>query len=144
MLTFDVTDAIDTKALTMLQNDLIGWITTVNGSGEPRSVPVWFVWDDGRIVLFTRPGTAKVRNLRSGSPVQFHLHAGGPFGDDVVIIDGDADVVDDGTAEWMPSHRDAYVEKYRAAIEDYGMTLEQIVETFSTRITITPRRMRAW
>ncbi|UNK71155.1 pyridoxamine 5'-phosphate oxidase family protein [Microbacterium sp. H1-D42] len=144
MFTLDTNDTRDAKALGMLQSDLIGWITTVSAQGEPRSVPVWFYWDDTSIVVLTQPGTAKVTHLLAGSPVQFHLHAGGPYGDDVVIIDGDAEVAENGTAEWMLAHRDAYEQKYSAAIKDYGQSIDQIIDTFSTRITITPRRLRAW
>lgn len=144
MLTLDTNSDRDAKALAMLQNDTIGWITTVNRRGKPRSVPVWFFWHDGRIVILTQPGTAKLRNLAAGSPVQFHLHAAGPFGDDVVIIDGDAEVTENGTAEWMLTHRDGYEAKYAAAIEGYGQPLDQIIDTFSTTITITPQELHAW
>lgn len=144
MLTLDVNDPRDAKASGMLERDLIGWISTVDEHGRPRSVPVWFFWHDGRVMILSKPDTAKVRHLRAGSPVQFHLQAGGPFGDDVVILDGTADVTDGGTVAWMAEHATAYAAKYGEAMNDYGLSQRETAEVFSTLILITPTQVRAW
>ena len=44
----------------------------------------------------------------------------------------------------MAQHQEAYVGKYAAAIESFGMPLEGIVEQFSTIIRFTPSKLLAW
>ena len=44
-----------------LAEDLIIWLTTVDPSGRPHSVPVWFWWDGEQITIFSQPETRKAR-----------------------------------------------------------------------------------
>lgn len=141
---FDISSPAHEKALRMLERDLIAWITTVGPDGRPHAVPVWFFWDGDRVIIFSEPGTRKVAHIRAGSPVLVHLQAGGRFGDDVVILNGRAELSDRPAAEWLAGFRDDYVEKYTDAIADYGMPLEKISETFSTAIVFTPDAVKAW
>ena len=141
---FDIASPAHEKALRMLERDLIAWITTVGPDGRPHAVPVWFFWDDDRVVIFSEPRTRKVAHIRAGSAVLVHLQAGGRFGDDVVILDGRAEISDRPAADWLAGFRDEYVEKYADAIADYGMPLEKISETFSTAIVFTPDAVKAW
>lgn len=136
--------ALSPKALGMLEHDLIAWIVTVDESGAPHAVPVWFFWHDARLVVFSEPDTQKVRHIRAGSRVLVHLQAGGEFGDDVLILHGDARIADAPASEVLSSFRDAYAEKYATAIADYGMGLEDIEQKFSTAIEFTPRRVQSW
>ncbi len=140
----DVNDEKGAKALRMLEEDLIGWITTIAKDGTPRAVPVWFWWEDGRIHVLSEPKTGKVAHIRRGSPVLFHLEAGGPFGDDVVILHGSAEIASESTAQWLAPRRDAYIAKYADAIEAYGMGVDEMADTFSTMIVFTPERAQTW
>jgi PPOX class probable F420-dependent enzyme len=141
---FDLSAPEYEKARRMLQTDLIAWFTTVTSDGKPHAVPVWFFWHDGRVVIFSEPGTVKVTHVREGSPVLVHLHAGGPFGDDVVILHGRAEVSERDAESWIGEFRDAYAEKYADAIDAYGMPLEAIPEKFSAALVFTPERLQAW
>ncbi|PWD51041.1 hypothetical protein C8046_10670 [Serinibacter arcticus] len=142
--TFDPENDAHAKALGMLERDLIAWIVTTAEDGSPRAVPVWFFWHDGRLSILSEPGSHKVAHVRRGSPVLVHLQAGGPFGDDVVVLRGSAEVLDRGTLSWLEDHREAYSAKYAEAIEAYGMPIEDIVEKFSTVLTFTPEHLLAW
>jgi PPOX class probable F420-dependent enzyme len=141
---FDITAPEYEKARRMLQTDRIAWFTTVGEDGAPHAVPVWFFWHDGKVVVFSEPRTVKVRHVLRGSPVLVHLHAGGPFGDDVVILSGRAEVIVGGGADTLATFRDAYAEKYAEAIEAFGMPLDAITEKYSTTLTFTPERALAW
>jgi PPOX class probable F420-dependent enzyme len=143
-LVWDETDPVHAKALAALQRELVGWISTVDRAGAPRSVPVWFFWDDGVVAIITRPDTAKAKHLRAGSAAQFHLNAGGPFGDDVVILSGEAELQEGATAAWMAPRRETYEAKYREAIADYGMPLDDIIDSFSALILLRPTKLLAW
>ncbi|MFE1644486.1 pyridoxamine 5'-phosphate oxidase family protein [Microbacterium sp. P01] len=132
------------KALRMLEHDLIAWITTIGKDGTPRAVPVWFLWQDGRVFIMSEPTAGKVAHIRRGSPVLVHLQAGGEFGDDVVILHGSAEISPQPTAEWFATHGDTYGQKYAAAIEDYGTPADQLPGVFSSLIVFTPARVQTW
>ncbi|MDL9981286.1 pyridoxamine 5'-phosphate oxidase family protein [Microbacterium sp. ASV49] len=135
---------VDAKALRMLENDLLAWFVTTARDGTPRAVPVWFLWHDGRVIVMSEPQTGKVAAVRRGAPVLMHLQAGGPFGDDVVILHGTAEIDARSTAEWLAEHHDAYLGKYAEAIDDYGVPLDDIAVKFSTIIVFSPGRIQAW
>lgn len=106
-------------------------------------VPMWFFWHDDRLLLFSRPDAVKVAHVRRGSPVLIHLE-GGRFGNDVVVLNGTAEISNRSSAKTLADFRDAYEAKYTEAIADYGMSLDEIVELFSTAIVFTPERLLAW
>lgn len=130
-------------ALERLRTQEVGWLTTVDRAGAPRSVPVWFYRHADLILIVSEPQTAKVRHIRAGSKVQLHLNSGAG-GNEIVILDGTATVSPCPTADWMTEIEDGYRAKYAAAIENFGMPLEQITEQFSTVIEFVPTRLRAW
>ena len=122
-----------------LRTSEVGWITTVEGGGQPQSSPVWFVCDDIAIHVATRPDAAKVRNLAANPHVAFHLDGAQP-GDVVVTLEGTATVtdgLDDATA-------DAYVAKYAAGLDRLGITAGEYLEEFSAAVHIRPSRRRVF
>ena len=137
-------DPIHAKALRMLDDDLIAWFVTTARDGSPRAVPVWFLWQGGRMVVMSEPETGKVAAIRRGAPVLMHLQAGGPFGDDVVILHGTAEVAEQSMSEWLAANREAFVDKYDEAIDSYGAPMDAIAEKYSIVIVFTPTRVQAW
>jgi PPOX class probable F420-dependent enzyme len=122
-----------------LAGELIGWLTTVNASGQPQSSPVWFIWDGGSVWLRSQPRAGKVRNVEANPSVAFHLADDG-HGGNVVTIEGRASL-DAEKADLM----DAYLAKYDEAIRTALQTTpEQLAADYSTTIRITPTRARAW
>jgi PPOX class probable F420-dependent enzyme len=101
-----------------LRDEKIAWLTTVRRDGQPQSSPVWFLWRDAEIVLYSRPMTQKVRNVRANRWVAVHLRDLDD-GADIVSIEGEA-LIDEGypSAAAIP----AYVKKYDAMIADLRMT----------------------
>lgn len=140
---FDTNDPAHQKALGKLDRDVIAWFTTVAENGEPHSVPVWFLWHQGVLVVMSEPNAEKAKHVRAGSPVLVHLE-GGEFGNDVVVLNGTAEISKRTAAEWLPEIADVYVEKYREAMEDFGMGVDEIMERYSTVIIVTPTRLMAW
>lgn len=146
-----MTDILDSsrpeheKARALLENDLIAWFTTTDDDGTPHAVPVWFMWHEGTVVVFSEPGTVKVRHVERGSRVLVHLNAGGPWGDDVVVLTGSAAISPlDATTFRKENFADAYDAKYSAAIEAFGMPPEALSEKYSTVLVFTPERVLAW
>jgi PPOX class probable F420-dependent enzyme len=122
-----------------LADELIGWLVTVNGRGAPQPSPVWFLWDDGSILLYSQPETAKLRNIAANPRVAMHLPADA-VGDDVVIVSGRAARSDDPPAHELPE----YVEKYGELIERNGWTPESFASDYSVPVRIRPTGLRGF
>ncbi|MET0811850.1 MAG: pyridoxamine 5'-phosphate oxidase family protein [Microbacterium sp.] len=132
------------KALRMLHDDRIAWFTTVAEDGTPHAVPVWFMWHDGRIVVFSEPDTVKVKHVRRGSRALVHLNAGGPYGDDVVVLSGSAVIDDEPAAAYLERFRAEYTAKYTEAIDAFGMAPEDLIAKYDTVLVVTPEHVLAW
>lgn len=114
------------------------WLTTVSGAGRPHSVPVWFLWTDPEITVFSRPDTAKVARLRVNPAVCMSLDSA-VRGGDIVLAEGDAELVGlDAVRNRLP----AFADKYRALFD--GQTLDEWLELFSQPIRITTTRVISW
>ncbi|MBA2451396.1 MAG: TIGR03667 family PPOX class F420-dependent oxidoreductase [Chloroflexi bacterium] len=120
-----------------LREDQIGWLTTVRADGLPQPTPVWFLWDGATFLIFSQPKVQKIRNIEGNSKVSLHLDGDG-HGGDIVVISGEARVVTDVPRAHEISE---YVEKYREGIKRIGMTPEQMAQTYSTALRLTPSKL---
>jgi PPOX class probable F420-dependent enzyme len=123
-----------------LRTNLMAWLTTVNPAGRPDSVPVWFlVRDDDSVLVYSRPGQVKLRNIAANPHVSLGLDVT-DIGRDIIRIEG--------TAAHDPDHPPAdrvpgYVAKYTERAGAIFGTVEGFAETFTEAIVITPRRLHA-
>jgi PPOX class probable F420-dependent enzyme len=122
-----------------LREEKLAWLTTVDRTGTPQPVPVWFLWDGGvGIVVYSRPDTPKLRAIERNPRVSLNLDGNGSGGDIVVAL-GEAAVSDgDPPAHEVP----AYVEKYAPLIARNGWTPESFAADYSVPIRIAVRRVR--
>jgi len=128
------------RAAKLLENEVMGWLTTVTAKGRPQSSAVWFVARDDAIYLQSQRGAGKLGNIRVNGKVSFHLDGDGAGGD-IVTIDADAEILDGPP----PGLLDAYAEKYGPAIRDrIRRTPEAMIDEYPTTVRLTPRRVRAW
>ncbi|HEX4790418.1 MAG TPA: TIGR03667 family PPOX class F420-dependent oxidoreductase [Actinospica sp.] len=73
-----------------LRSNLMAWLTTVRADGQPVTVPVWFLLRaDGDILFYSKPGTAKLRNLAANPRVSLALDVC-DLGRNVVRLEGAA------------------------------------------------------
>ncbi|MEZ4768981.1 MAG: TIGR03667 family PPOX class F420-dependent oxidoreductase [Caldilineales bacterium] len=121
-----------------LAEERIGWLTTVDGSGTPQPRPVWFLWQEGSLLIYSRPGTRKLEHIARSPRVALNLDGDG-LGGDIVVLTGTA-AVDGGAppADQVP----AYVEKYSVAMQRIGMTAEQFARVYSVAVRVTVDRLR--
>lgn len=123
-----------------LARELIAWFTTVRADGQPQPVPVWFLWEDGQFLIFSRPRAQKLRNIRANPKVALHFNSD-ERGDSVVRFEGEAEIVPDGRpATAFP----AMIEKYREGIRSLGMTPESFAAEYSVQIRVRPTRLMHW
>jgi PPOX class probable F420-dependent enzyme len=139
-LTADLPNDRRARVEARLRTNLMAWLTTVNPSGRPDSVPVWFLLrDDDTILVYSQPGKAKLRNIDTNPHVALGLDVT-DIGRDVIRVDG--------TAARVPGHPPAdqvaeYAAKYTERIGAIFGTVEQFAQAFSEAIVITPTRLHA-
>jgi PPOX class probable F420-dependent enzyme len=138
--TLDPTDPKHVHAEERLRTEPIAWLTTVGEDGQPQSTPVWFWWDGGSFLIYSRPEARKLRNLTSNPRVGLHLE-GNRVGGDNVIFEGTA--ASDAGAK-PANEAPEYIEKYRQRIESYGWTAESFALDYTDAVRVTPTRVRIW
>ena len=140
---FDPANDVHARALARLASEQIAWIGTTGRDGFPHAVPVWFLWRDGRALIFSEPATAKVRNLRADGRVVLHLEAGDDH-EQLTGLRGTATLSPRPAAEWLDEIGDEYAEKYRGGLSGLKMSLAEMAVRYSVVIEITPRQLIAW
>lgn len=121
-----------------ISEDRVAWLTTVTDSGAPAPNPVWFVPDGDDLIVYTAPGSLKVRNMVQRPKVTLHFNSDADGGD-IVVVAGEAAV----TRDRRPSELPGFLEKYEASITgQLGTTVEDIDATYNTEIRIRPTRIR--
>jgi PPOX class probable F420-dependent enzyme len=121
-----------------LLREKIAWLTTARPDGQPQSSPVWFLWRDGEIVVYSKPTTQKVRNVRANVKVAVHLRDVDE-GSDIVSIEGTAEIDESyPSAAAIPD----YVTKYRAMIADINMDPDSFAKAYSVPLRIRPTKIR--
>ncbi|HEV2529630.1 MAG TPA: pyridoxamine 5'-phosphate oxidase family protein [Thermomicrobiales bacterium] len=142
-MVFNEADPEHQHALRRLQDDEIGWLGSVRPDGRPHTAPVWFFWHDGRILIFSEERTQKIRNLRHAGNVTLNLDSADE-GEDIVIVEGTAEISDRPAMDWMPEMGEAYRAKYTNGLAIIGKTLEAMLATYTQVIIITPVKLIAW
>jgi PPOX class probable F420-dependent enzyme len=129
---------ISQKIAQRFRRELIMWFTTVRPDGMPQPTPVWFLWDGDTFLIYSRPGTRKLRNLAHNSRVALNLNCD-EWGSKVVVVTGEASV--DQAA--LPANRNAaYLRKYREGIAQIEMTPESMASEYSVAIRVRPLHIR--
>lgn len=102
------------------------WIASVSSHGLPHAAPVWGLWHQDSFYFSTDLYSRKGRNVAAQPSVVVHLESG----DEVVIIEGNAEPVDDSA---LLAELDLlYFQKYAYHL-DTGATFK-----------VTPRLAFAW
>ena len=126
------------RALERLEGELIGWLTTVNPDGQPQSSPIWFLWTNGELLVYSRTRAPRNDNIADRPLVSFNLNTDAK-GEDVLTAEGAArDVPDEPPA----SVNAAYLAKYQGMLDEYEWTAEWFAEHYSVAIRIRPTRWR--
>ena len=122
----------------MLDEERVVWLSTVRPDGTPHLVPTWFLWDGEALVVFSKPGAAKVRNLRANPRLM--VAVGDPEDDfSVGLIEAEATCHD--AAADIP---DAFFAKYAAELGPGRLDAETFRATYTQVIRIVPTRYLQW
>lgn len=127
-------------ALAQLDEELIGWLTTVNEKGQPQASPVWHVTDGNELVVYSRTDAHRLANLESNPRVAYNLR-GDRQGDTIVTMEGTARI---DRAAPSPIDDPSYMAKYGEEIVRLGWTPESYAAEFSVAIRVTINKVRAF
>ncbi len=132
---------LERKAGRIIKREYVAWLTTVGPDLKPQPRPVWFIWDKGSFLIFSRPNAHKVNHLTRHPAVSLHFNTDESGDQDVIVYIGTAQI-DSGA---LPAHKvPAYLKKYRDGIKQLGMTPEQFSKDYSTAIRVKPVSLRGW
>ena len=117
----------------------MAWLTTVSPDGQPQSSVVWFVIDGESIVVYSRDGTPRLRNIKANAHVALNLNSDAD-GDELLIIEGEAEIIG---AEVPPSGDAAYVAKYERHLPRWDFDWGSYDAGYPVRVHIRPTRLRS-
>ena len=127
----------DTHIHDRLSREPIGWLGTTSSRGRPHHVPVWFLWEDPIIYVFSGATTAKVSHIRNNAAVSLTLDSAA-LGTDIVIVEGDAELIDDPS---ITGTMTGFVAKYGPMM---AMPPDAWAAAFPQAIRITARKVIGW
>lgn len=136
----DTTNLAATRVQRFLETEPVLWLSSVTDDGAPHLVPCWFVWDGETIVMVSKPGAVKVRNLRAKPQAMLALgDAEADF--DVGLLEATAELPAEPTPLELPP---GFVAKYGAKLEALGLTPAQFARTYSQVIRLVPVKALGW
>lgn len=128
------------KVKARLQQEPVIWLTTVRADSQPQTSVVWFLLEDDEILVYSKDGTIRNRNVVTNPKVALNLN-GDQGGGSVVTVEGTARIDHDAPE---PKDHPAYMEKYQARIEQSGWTPEIFGRDYPVPIRIKVEKVRAW
>ena len=132
-------DAEAAAVIERLTSERAGWLTTVAPDGTPQSSPIWFIWDDDDLYLYSRR-SPRVSNIQKNPRISFNLD-GNRMGGKVVVLEGTA-VIDE---QAPPVHEnEQYLEKYGAVMAERDWSPEWFADNYPVFIRVAPTRFRYW
>ncbi|WP_329248013.1 TIGR03667 family PPOX class F420-dependent oxidoreductase [Actinoallomurus sp. NBC_01490] len=123
-----------------LTEEMAIWLTTVGRDGTPQPNPVGFLWDGGdSVLIYSQANARRLANIRRQPRVSLNFDGNG--GDDIVVLTGTAEILDDHPA--VPDNP-AWLEKYGEAIDARFGDAVSFAERFSVPIRIHLTRVRGF
>ncbi|MBA2595308.1 MAG: TIGR03667 family PPOX class F420-dependent oxidoreductase [Chloroflexota bacterium] len=134
----DTSTDFGARAAGHLAGDLVVWLITVGSDQTPQPSPVWFLWDGDTALIYSQPGTPKLRNIERTGRVSLHFNSD-TYGNDVVVMTGNAWV----DSDTPPGNEvPAYVAKYADGMQSLGMPPEAFAQAYSVPIRVRPTSLR--
>ena len=123
-----------------LDQENVGWLTTVSSGGQPQTSVVWFLRVGDDLLIYSQAKAAKLGNIAANPQVAFNLR-GDAEGDRVATFEGTATIDRSPT----PAHEvPAYLDKYEGEIARLGWTPAEFAADYSVLIRIAVDRIRSW
>ncbi len=120
---------LSAKARAFLQGRRFGALATINKDGTPQVTAMWYLLEGDTIVMNTKAGRTKERNMRRDPRIS------------VCILEGYSYVTISGTVEMIDDQKTAQDDIYRLAVRYDGeeAARQQVQEQFSKERRVTLR-----
>lgn len=129
------------KALKQLHNEHVVWLTTVGAKTDtPQPNVIWFLYQDGDVIVYTKPGYQRLENIAKNPRVSLNFNSA-EDGEAMTIFTGTA-VIDPATKSVI--HNPEYVEKYEHWMDHIGTTPQAMSDEYTVPIRITLEKLRGW
>jgi PPOX class probable F420-dependent enzyme len=136
----DLSGDFGSRAAQRLDTEIVVWLTTVSADGTPQPTPVWFLWENETVLIYSKANQAKLRNIQRNPRVALHFDSDGTGGN-VVVITGEARI----DSQAAPANAvAAYLKKYREEITGIEMTPESFAKAYAVAIRVTPTGLRGF
>lgn len=123
-----------------LAGEPVIWLTTVGKDGTPQPNPVWFLHDDGEIVVYNLPSANRLVHIRERPQVALNLNSDANGGS-VVVITGVARPAPD---ELPPDQNPAYAAKYGGPMAGVSGSAEKFAQTYHVAMRIDITKVRGF
>jgi PPOX class probable F420-dependent enzyme len=134
----DFKSELGRQAKHLLDSEYVIWLVTVGSDGTPQPRPVWFIWDNDAVLIYSKPSAAKLKHIASHPQVALHFNSDREAGENILVLTGHAAVATGTPALNVP----AYMKKYKSGITGIGMTAQSFSDSYSVAIRIAPERVR--
>jgi len=131
----DPTTEFGKQVMQRLRMEEVIWLTTVTPKGAPQPNPVWFYWDEKSIIIYSQPGSFRIRNIEHNPRVSLNFQGVDVMGNDVVVLMGNARL-----RYGYSAPHPGFEEKYTKYLPQMSLTFEQLVANYSVEITVEPTR----
>ncbi len=129
---------IDPEKRALIDNSYYMWITTVRADGLPQPTPVWFIWYEESILIYTMRNAQKLKNIEAHPKVALSVCSDFE-GEDFVVIFGEAWV---DRAPTPFTEIAAYMDKYRDGITRLGTNPQDMAADYPVAIRVSVERIR--
>ena len=134
----DLNTEFGARVARRLREERVIWLTTVRPDLTPQPSLVWFLWEAGTLLIYSKQNMPKLRNIEQNPTVALNLDSDGRGGNVVVftataIIDRQAPSLDQIAA---------YVEKYAENIARMNMSPASFAHMYSVPIRVAPASLR--
>jgi PPOX class probable F420-dependent enzyme len=99
---------LSAKARTFLQGRRFGALATINEDGTPQVTAMWYLLEGDTIVMNTKAGRTKERNMRRDPRIS------------VCVLEGYSYITISGTVEMIDDQKIAQDDIYRLAVRYHG------------------------
>ena len=120
-----------------LAKEQIIWMTTTKADGTPLPNPVWFLWNGSEFVVFTEPGSVKMKNLIRNPRVALNLNSDFSGGD-IAIFQAEANL---NGAPVSEEEFNRYLTKYEEGMRGLGLTPALLKANYQT-VRLLPIKFR--
>ena len=125
-----------------LKSEYFIWLTTVDSTGTPQPRPVWFIWENDTVLIYSQAKAYKLKHIQNNPNVALHFNSADAQGEKRLIMFTGTAVIDKNA---MPTNKlRAYMRKYKSGITNLNMTADQFAKDYSIAIRITPTNLRGW